>query len=446
MTEHATPGGAHRTGLIDRLRGALAALRPSLVTGADAQSDSGVTGMLGQLGAAALASSKATSDVEETLRRLAASYGRPELRIFVLPTLVLIEDPATAPSQTSIFPADGGTLRLDQAGAIDRLVRRALDERLDPDAVLATVATIRSGGPRFGAVLTVIGYALLTFGFGMVLNPTIAALPVYLVLGLAVGTIVVLGSRIPTLSLVLPVATAFLVTLVVSLGVIPLVGGDDVVRLVAPSLVSFLPGLTLTIAAVELTSGQVMAGASRLVYGVAQLGLLAFGVFAGISVAGTSPTATGSAQQLGGWAPWAGLVLVGLGYYLYSAAPRGSLLWILYALVVAHAAQLLGALLVGAELSGLFGALIVIPAVGLAGRIRRAPSTAIMLTCAYWVLVPGSMGFIGLSEVASGTAGATSTILRTFGSLIAIAIGMVLGAGFSRDVVALARGWRHPHR
>ena len=114
----------------------------------------------------------------------------------------------------------------------------------------------------------------------------------------------------------------------------------------------------------------------------------------------------------------------------------------MYALVVAYAAQLLGNVLVGAELSGLIGALIVIPAVTLAGRLKSAPSTAIMLTCAYWLLVPGAMGFIGLSEAASGTAGATSTILRTFGSLMAIAIGMVLGAGLSRDVSAVAAGWR----
>ncbi|MNU04359.1 hypothetical protein D3C72_2487400 [compost metagenome] len=65
-----------------------------------------------------------------------------------------------------------------------------------------------------------------------------------------------------------------------------------------------------------------------------------------------------------------------------------------------------------------------------------------MLTCAYWLLVPGAMGFIGLSEAASGTAGAAATLLRTFGSLTAIAIGMMLGAGLSKDATAVARGWR----
>ncbi|KQV01935.1 hypothetical protein ASC55_06365 [Microbacterium sp. Root322] len=432
-------------GIMSRARGALQALRPRAATADTDAPDVGVTAMLGELGAALLAASQATSDVEETLDRLARQYDRADLRVFVLPTIVMVEDPRRASSQTSLFAADGTALRLDQVDALERLVRQASQSTPSPQDVVARLSAIRSAPPRFGPVLTVFGYTLLTVGFGLVLNPTLTALPVYVLLGVVVGSIVLIGARVATLSLILPVLTAFSVTLLISVLVRPLVH-DDVLRLVAPSLVSFLPGLTLTIAAVELTSGQMMAGASRLVSGIARLGLLAFGVYAGISLAGEPPPPTTAPVQLGAWAPWAGIVLVALGYYLYSAAPRRSLLWILYALVVAYSAQLLGDALVGAEMSGLVGALIVIPAVMLAGRLAASPSTAVMLTCAYWLLVPGAMGFIGLSEAASGTSGATDTILRTFGSLTAIAIGMLLGAGLSRDVMAMSRGWRQARR
>lgn len=428
-------------GLGDRLRTALRAVRPIAPTDPPGTDAGGVPGMLGIIGATLLAASQATSDVEDTLARLAQRYGRPDLRVFVLPTLVLVEDASGPTVQTSIFPADQTALRLDQSDEAEHIVRRAFRDGTPSATVAQQLAAVRRSRPRFGPVLTVIGHALLTVGFGLVLNPTLTALPVYLVLGFAVGAIVLIGNRIPTLSLILPVVTAFTVTLLVAVVVRPIVH-DDVLRLVAPALVSFLPGLTLTIAAVELTSGQVMAGASRMVYGIARLGLLAFGVYAGMSVAGQAPAVTTQPDQLGPWAPWVGIVLVALGYYLFSAAPRGSLLWILYALVVAYAAQLLGNLLLGAELSGLIGALLVIPAVDLAGRLRHAPSPTVMLTCAYWLLVPGSMGFIGISEAAAGTSGASGTILQTFGSLIAIAIGMMLGAGISRDATAVARGWR----
>lgn len=397
----------------------------------------GLPGLLGAVGAALLASTSATNDVQDTLNELAARYGRPELRVYVLPTLILIEDPTT--TQTAVFPAEGKPLRLDQVGAIDHIVRHALGEQPPPDGVIARIAEVTAKNPRFGPILTVLGHTLLTLGFGLVVNPALNALPVYAVLGVVVGTIVLYGSRIATLALILPVFTAFTVTVLVGLVARPLVD-DNSLRLVAPSLVSLLPGLTLTIAAVELTSGQVMAGASRLVYGIARLGLLTFGVFAGLSV--IKETATSSdASQLGAWAPWCGLLLVGLGYYVFESAPRGSLVWILYALVVAYAAQSLGNLLLGAELSGLVGALVVVPAVYFAARYPGAPPPPIMLTSAYWLLVPGSMGFIGLTEAASGTAGAAHTIMATLGSLLAIAIGMLLGGGLSKDAGAVLRVW-----
>ncbi|MFB9311083.1 uncharacterized membrane protein YjjP (DUF1212 family) [Agromyces hippuratus] len=428
------------SGFTDRIRAAATAFHRAPTIEASDDEVIGVPEMLGAIGAALLDSSQATSDVEEILKRIADRYARPELRVFVLPTLILVEDPGTTPSQTSIFPANQSALRLDQADAVERLVRHSVRDRATPESVVSAIAQIRKDDSRFGPVLTVVGYTLLTIGFGLMLNPTVSALPIYVMLGVVVGTIVQVGNRVSTLSLILPAFTAFAVTLVISLLISPLVH-DDVIRLVAPSLVSFLPGLTLTVAAVELTSGQMMAGASRLVFGIARLGLLVFGVFAGMSVA-AAPASSGEAPvQLGAWAPWVGIAFVALGYYFFSAAPRRSLVWILYALVVAYSAQLLGNLVLGPELSGLVGALLVIPAVNLAGRLKGAPSKGIMLTCAYWLLVPGSMGFIGLSEAASGTAGATSTILQTFGSLIAIAIGMVLGAGLSRDATAFARGW-----
>src|SRR5205085_8618051 len=55
--------------------------------------------------------------------------------------------------------------------------------------------------------------------------------------------------------------------------------------LIAP-LVTFLPGGVLTTATVELASGEMIAGASRLVFGSVQMLLLAFGIVAGVELAG----------------------------------------------------------------------------------------------------------------------------------------------------------------
>ncbi|VXB67229.1 threonine/serine ThrE exporter family protein [Pseudoclavibacter sp. 8L] len=424
-----------------RVQRLLAAIEADSAEDGASSSDTDLRAMFGALGPALLEASQATNEVEVTLQGLARAYGRPDIRVFVLPTLIIIEDPKT--EKTAVFPATGEPLRLDQAGSIEELVHRAAAEQLDPAHVVSEVERITRLKPRFGFLLSLLGQVLLTLGFGMVMNPTPTAVPIYAALGLVVGLIVMIGSRVRTLSLVLPVLTAFLATVAVSLASQSVTEGN-VLLLVAPALVSLLPGLTLTIAAVELTNGQIMAGASRLVYGFARLGLLAFGVYVGITVTGASLTENTSSDRLGAWAPWVGILLVGVGYYFSEVAPKRSLLWIVFALALAYAAQLLGHSLLGTELSGMVGALVAVPAIYLASHLRAAPPPAVMLTCAYWMLVPGALGFIGLSEAASGAAGAAGTLMQTIGSIVAIAIGMVLGTGISRDTGAAARAWnRH---
>ena len=53
-----------------------------------------------------------------------------------------------------------------------------------------------------------------------------------------------------------------------------------------PPLVTFLPGAALTTSVVELSAGEMVTGASRLVAGTLQLVLLAFGIVAGAQAFG----------------------------------------------------------------------------------------------------------------------------------------------------------------
>jgi len=423
-----------------RLQRALSVLKKEDSALPAGEHDAQLVGMLGMLGRVLLAGSQPTNEVAASLRSLAGTYGHSDLRIIALPTLVMVEDPQTEPVTTSVFDADQPALRLDQVDSVERLMHRAAQTQLDPADVSEQVAQIIGTPPRFRFRASLIGHVLLTVGFGLVLSPTLPALPIYAALGLLVGVLVLLGSRVRTLALVLPVVAAFIATVIAGL-IAPELASQSVLSLVTPAIASMLPGLTLTIATVELTNGQIIAGASRLLYGFATLSLLAFGLYIGMVVTGISTPHTSSGDRLGAWAPWVGIVLVAIGYYLYSVAPKGSLIWIFFALSVAYAGQLLGHLLLGAALSGLVGALISVPVIYLASHLPRAPQPAVMLTCAYWMMVPGTLGFIGLTETVVGAAGGGGALLQTVGGIFAIAIGMVIGTGISRDTGAVARAW-----
>ena len=430
MASHRSPR------VIGRIRHAINALLTDDTDRTPAGDD--VPDMLGVFGATLLAANQATPDVESDLRAVADAYDRQDLKLAVLPTLLLVSDS----TRTTAFSEVGRPLRLDQVAALQDEVHRAVRDRPPPAEVIARIRDIRVAPPRFRTATTIIGHTILTLGFGLVLNPTLTALPAYIVLGAIVGTIVVFGSRLATLSLILPVVTAFLVTLLTAHLLTPWIG-EDPLRIVAPPLASFLPGLALTIAAVELTRGQIIAGASRLVYGGARLVLLAFGVYAGMIATGQLP-ADEDAASLGAWAPWVGIVLTGIGYALWSSAPKGALPWVIAALAVAHGAQVLGNLVTGPELSGFLGALVVAPFARLAGRFPSAPPAIVLTICGFWILVPGALGFIGVTEAASHSSDAVATLFTTAITIIAIAIGMLVGSGLTRDLSAVRRAWKAP--
>ncbi|RFA14193.1 hypothetical protein B7R22_11390 [Subtercola boreus] len=437
----------------------------------DVAVDTSILTMLRTLGIAMLASSQATNDVESTLYEIAETYHLTGIRIAVLPTLVVLQldsipsvavdtgtistariaagladdvraasgrgsahsgigDPVRA-GRTDLDTVSSLSVRLDQAASIDELVNEARLGRLNPDDAATRFAIIRSSRPRFPAWMIVIGHTVLCLGFGLTLNPTLSAVPAYVLLGAIVGLMLLLGRKLPTLASAMPVFAAFIVTIVTVLFLTGPASGDPL-RLITPALVSFLPGLTLTVASIELTSNQIIAGASRIVYGVAQLLLLTFGVIAGFTVT-ASVTVLSVGVQLGWWTSVLGVALVAAGYVLFLSAPKRSFLWILLALFVAYGAQSLGAIAIGPQLGGFVGALVIVPISRLFARFRTAPPATVMTLASFWLLVPGALGFIGISETATESAGSAATIVNTALSLFSIALGILVGTGLTRD-------------
>ena len=123
----------------------------------------------------------------------------------------------------------------------------------------------------------------LTTGLALLLAPTWQGAIVAFALGAGIGLLKLVRS--PTLQLIMPIAAAFVCAAAVFLLAEIIEIGDPIRLLIAP-LVTFLPGGVLTTATVELASGQMISGASRLVYGFVQLALLAFGILAAGTVVG----------------------------------------------------------------------------------------------------------------------------------------------------------------
>lgn len=209
---------------------------------------------------------------------------------------------------------------------------------------------------------------------------------------------------------------------------------DGLLR-VTPALIALLPGMALTVGAMELASNQVIAGSTRLVHGVAQLLLLAFGVVLGVHLAGPVEPQDGSAM-MGDWSIAAAVVVMALGFYLFLSGPRGSLIWLILAIGVALIGQKLGGMFLAHSLAGSIGAFAVVPFAMLASGFKKAPSGVVMLLAAFWGLVPGALSFLRLSQAATGGPAGLGDLAETTSAIVSIALGTLLGWSVFRTVTA----------
>jgi uncharacterized membrane protein YjjP (DUF1212 family) len=383
--------------------------------------DAEVAAMLRELGIALIECEQPTQLVGARLLTIAKQYTRETVRVVVLPTALVIQVGTVAYEvETVVKP----TTQLNLAGRIDAIAELAEVGAVTPADAAREAATARTMQPRFGPVTTVIGYIVTTLGFGMVINPTWASLWGYVFLGAVVGLILLLGRPFPTLNAVLPTVAAAVVTALATWFVAD-AANDGLLRVISPPLVAILPGLALTIAAMELASAQVISGASRLIYGVAQLSLLVFGVGLGIHLAGRVAPQQPS-LQMGAWSLYAAVVVIAIGLYVYLSAPKGSLLWLMAAVGVALIGQKLGGLFLSPTHSGAVGAFLVVPFAMLGSRIKTSPPAIVMMLAAFWALVPGALSFESLGEAAAGV-GDITTLGTTVAAIFSIALGTLIG-------------------
>lgn len=372
-----------------------------------------------------------TTEVEDNIRDIATRYG-VRARCFIVPTGLFVRAGGGADGtggELDFAPVSGPAMRLDQVQAVDALVARMRARALAFDEVRGELERERALPVRFSPYTSVFGYVLLTVGLGALQHASAAALTGYAVLGLGVGLLRLVAKRFPVLRTALPVVAAALVTAVALRWSGPLLH-EPAARLFVPPLIAFLPGTALTMGSVEVATGAVLSGVSRLAGGLNVLLLLAFGILIGTDVVTERPPAGPVPATLGAWAPWCGVLLLGCGFLLHYSAPRGVLPWLLGALLVEHAVQTVGSVALSNAL-GVFAAGALLPLIASwIARRSGTPDQVMFLPC-FWMLVPGSLGLRGFSDLLVRHDPSSLMILvNTVVTVIAIALGVLVGAGF----------------
>jgi uncharacterized membrane protein YjjP (DUF1212 family)/uncharacterized membrane protein YjjB (DUF3815 family) len=388
--------------------------------------------LLTYLAVAMVATGQPVHEIDEELDAVGRRLGYPDLQVAAGPTGVSL---ALASGQPATIETVNGSLRLDQAAEV-RLIRgQLMAGAIDSDEALGRLKSLRGRPERYPAWLSALAWVVASVGIGLILQPgavnvLLTAIGSAIVLGLAR-----LGARSRALATLLPSVAAFAVACLVftaaSAGVV-----DGALRTLLPPLAILLPGAILVTGLSEIAAGAMVAGVSRVGYGIVQLLLFALGILAAAALLRVPPEALSNIRvdDLGWWAAPLGLLLVSVGLCLMESIRLSLMPWVVLVLLAAFGAQALGQQLYGAQLGGFLGGAAASLCAAVVELIRPQLPRLVLFLPAFWMLVPGSLGLLSVTELALGPTGAASAGFGVVQLVGAIALGLLVGSVLARSL------------
>lgn len=352
-----------------------------------------------------------------------------QAEFFSTPTSLIVSLGDGANQQTFLARSDPGSPNLGKLADLTEVMDQLADGTIDPETADDRVRAIDRALPLYGWWLQLAAFVLIAAGVAPLLGggwrEALLAAPLGLVTGLCV---LWMRQHIERSRLITPM-TAALITFLGTLWC----GIDGTTALMPPiiaAMIALLPGMDLTTAARELSTGHLVSGSSRMAFAITVFALLTFGLVLG-GMAGQAlvgPVGLVDPSFRPDWLAPAGVLLAAAGLMLLIQAYKRDWIWILLATLIAWGGAGLGAML-GAPVIGAFiGGL----AVGLAGNLfvqfTGRPGSILHIP-GLILLVPGSIGLRSLATLLSEdvVAGLETAILA---GIIAVALttGMILAS------------------
>ncbi len=390
-------------------------------------------GFVTRLAASLVAATAPSPAVDEALSDTGERYGL-DLVGAVLPRGAMTVN--RQDGSTMLVPAPTA-YRMDQTTAVLDLLGEARSGWLDPDVGIRRLDAIDAMPPTSGRLIRFVGVMLIVIGLCFNQDPGAHELLVTVLLSLVVAAMFVLMTSSGVFGLFNSMTVGFLTALPVAIlwhaGFL-----DAPTQIMIPLMSMFTPGAALTVAILEMSGGATQVGATRLIGGVLQLFLLAFGIVAAVAIA-PDPGAVleGNNPPMPPGLRFAGVVLYVIGALLAFSAPRSALRWLAIVIAAGWGTQEL----VSQVLQG-YAASFIAAAVGvlIAELIRRrfdGPPALVTLNPIFRILAPGGLALLGVTS-ATSQGMINGSAAQNFGSLaftfIAVALGMVSGH-------LLARRW-----
>ena len=371
-----------------------------------------------------------THRLEEIMDQVTRRIGL-EGQVFSLPTGIFLSFGAPEEQRSTLVRVEPSRVDLGKLALISELTGKVI--RGDLDAVSGTIELDRiiaaPGG--YPAIATVLCYGMASgaasalFGGGW--RESVVSASIGVTLGLLS---LILGRWEDASRLSVPLSAIVASALATCAG--RLFSSFSVYIATLAGLIVLFPGLTFTVAVRDLATRNLVSGTAQLTGAALVFLELGFGVALGSQAGKLFPGGhlSGPPVSLPGWSQWVALLVSPVAFaVLLKARPR-DVGWIVLAGIISFAGARQGGALLGPELGGFVGALVLGVGSNLYGRLLDRTSM-VPLVPGLLILVPGTVGFGSLSkflesDVVSGVATAFKMAL--------IAVALVTGLLLSNVV------------
>jgi uncharacterized membrane protein YjjP (DUF1212 family) len=359
--------------------------------------------------------------LERLIVKLAADAGQ-EVQVFSSPTSIFLgfEGEQTG-SGVRLLRVQPGGVDLGRLMAMDEVLEQVEDGDLDHAAALVRMEALHAAPTRGGVATSLIGHALAAGAAAIFFGGCLADALLSAAVGLVIGLLERVSSRKEGTTGTFEPFAAFLAAGVGLLGAHFLGGAVDDRVVALASVIVLVPGLSLTVALVELATRNLASGTARLAGAMTVFLTIAFGAYLGRLVVRTFVPLSGPfpAPEPEPWlsTPLALAVLLTVaatGFGLLFGARLRELPWILgssaagfmaarcTAWVASNGHATDGAVQVSAA-AAFAGALAVAAFSNAYARLKDRPATVPLLP-GLLVLVPGAIGYRALSAFADQNA------------------------------------------
>ena len=386
--------------------------------------DPAAVGFVLRLGRALHSAGYSAQRLEDSLGAISNRLGLPNHQFFSTPTSIMASFGPIGRQRTHMLRVEPGEVNLGTLAALEQVSLEVAQGRTSPTDGVAAITRIAEAPSPYGPALTTLAFGLVSGAATQFLGGGAREILVASVLGLGLGVFAMVTASRPRWGRVFEPVAAFMVS-AGAIGLAHLAGPVSVLVATLGGLIVLLPGLTLTVAMSELATRNLASGTARLSGAFITFLAIAFGVALGNRLGGWAFGGVPAVvpAPVPGWTALVAVVAAGLGFVVVLRAEPRDALWIVAIGSLGVLGGRAGAATLGVELGTFTGAL----AVGLASsayeRWTRRPA-AVVLVPGILLLVPGSVGFRGLTSLMERQA---VVGIETIFSMILTAVALVAG-------------------